>query len=100
MPLGIKAGSPFDVAIERDAGRQDCTLESEEGVIAYSDHVIAIDCQPDASAALFSLNKMHKIRLTMDHNEWQRFVLDTERANYSVGDANGNVSAWTTWKRL
>ena len=97
MPLGIKAGSPFDVAIERDAGRQDCTLESEEGVIAYSDHVIAIDCQPDASAALFSLNKMHKIRLTMDHNEWQRFVLDTERANYSVGDANGNVSAWTTW---
>jgi hypothetical protein len=97
MTLGIEAGSQFEVKIERDAGRQDCTLETSEGVMGYADEIISIDCQPDASAALFSLDKMHKIRLSMDHNEWQRFVLDTERASYKVGDANDRISVWTSW---
>ena len=29
----------------------------------------------------------------MSIDEWQRFVLDTERANYKTGDANGNVQS-------
>ena len=33
----------------------------------------------------------------MTIDEWQRFVLDTERANYTTGDANGNITEWNTW---
>ena len=98
LPIGIWGGSAFEVKIERDAGRQDCTLEIEEGVITYRDRTIRVDCQPDISNALFSLDKMHKIRLIMDQDEWHRFVLDTERSDYTVGDANGKVrSAGYSW---
>lgn len=97
VPLGIKANSPFEIKIDRDAGRQDCALQSEEGTIGYSDDVIAIDCQPDASAPLFAMDKMHRMRLIISSEEWSRFVLDTERANYTVGDANGIVTEWNTW---
>ena len=91
LPIGIWGGSSFEVKIHRDAGRQDCTLEFEEGIINYSDKIIRVDCQPDISNALFSLDKMHKIRLIMDQNEWHRFVLDTQRSNYCVGDATGEI---------
>ena len=33
----------------------------------------------------------------MDVDEWHRFVLDTERASYSTGDATGDISEWTSW---
>jgi hypothetical protein len=33
----------------------------------------------------------------MTADEWNRFVLDTERARYSNGDANGSVTPWNTW---
>ena len=94
---GIKTGNSFEIKIERDPARQECSLESSEGVIAAEDVIIQVNCLLDESAELFSLNKMHKIRLTMTHDEWQRFVLDTERANYKTGDANGNVTEWNTW---
>ena len=94
---GIKTGNSFEIKIERDPARQECSLESSEGVIAAEDVIIQVNCLQDESAELFSLNKMHKIRLTMTHDEWQRFVLDTERANYKTGDANGNVTEWNTW---
>jgi hypothetical protein len=97
MPLGIKGGSNFEVSVDRDAGRQDCELALENGVVGFSDQIIEIDCQPDASAPLFSLDKMHKIRLTMHQDEWQRFVLDTERADYRNGSATGPISLWTSW---
>jgi hypothetical protein len=97
IPLGIKSGSNFEVSVDRDAGRQDCELALEEGTVGFSDQIIEIDCQPDASAPLFSLDKMHKIRLTMHQDEWQRFVLDTERADYRNGSATGPISLWTSW---
>jgi hypothetical protein len=97
IPLGIKSGSNFEVSVDRDAGRQDCELALEEGRVGFSDQIIEIDCQPDASAPLFSLDKMHKIRLTMHQDEWQRFVLDTERADYRNGSATGPISLWTSW---
>ena len=97
IPLGIKGGSNFEVSVDRDAGRQDCELSIEEGAIAFNDLVIDLECKADDSAPLFSLDKMHKIRLTMDGGEWQRFVLDTERADYRNGTASGPAALWTNW---
>ena len=50
----------------------------------------------DLSAPLFNLDTLHQIRLTIDESE-ARFVLDTERARYTNGDANGVVSEWNSW---
>ena len=94
---GIETGFSFEVKVDRDPARQECSLDLSEGVIEAEDIVIKADCQQDESADLFSLDTMHKIRLTMSIDEWQRFVLDTERANYKTGDANGNVTEWNTW---
>lgn len=94
---GIETGFSFEVKVDRDPARQECSLDLSEGVIEAKDIVIKADCQQDESANLFSLDTMHKIRLTMSIDEWQRFVLDTERANYKTGDANGNVTEWNTW---
>ena len=93
---GLKTGSLYELKIERDPGRQKCTLELKEGVVGSEDQTIVATCQPDASAALFALDKMHKIRLTMTIDEWNRFVLDTERSTYLHETANGNYS-YTNW---
>ena len=94
---GIETGFSFEAKVDRDPARQECSLDLSEGVIEAKDIVIKVDCQQDESADLFLLDRMHKIRLTMSIDEWQRFVLDTERANYKTGDANGNVTEWNTW---
>mgnify|MGYP000882402334 CR=1 FL=1 len=88
---GLETGTSFEIKVDRDPGRQDCSLDIEEGVIGSDDQEISINCVADASAPLFALDKMHKIRLIMSANEWNRFVLDTERARYTNGDANGNT---------
>ena len=93
---GLETGSSFELKVDRDPGRQECILEIEEGVIGSEDQTIAVSCQPDASAALFTLDKMHKIRLTMSIDEWNRFVLDTERSTHLNETANGNYS-FTNW---
>lgn len=94
---GLKTGASFALKVERDPGRQDCSVEIDEGVIGSEDLIIEVFCQADASAPLFTLDKMHKIRLSITIDEWNRFVLDTERARYSTGDANGNISEWNSW---
>ena len=94
---GIPAGNGFELSIDRDPGRQSCDLALEESVMDYLDITIVATCQADSSAPLFSLDRMHKIRLTMVIDEWHRFVLDTERARYTTGDANGNISEWNSW---
>lgn len=94
---GIETGNSFEVKVDRDPARQECALNLSEGTIEASDIVIKVDCQHDESADLFSLEKMHIIRLKMSIDEWERFVLDSERANYKTGDANGNITEWNTW---
>ena len=94
---GIKTGNSFEVKVDRDPARQECALNLSEGTIEASDIIIKVDCHNDESADLFSLEKMHIIRLKMSIDEWERFVLDTERANYKTGDANGNITEWNTW---
>ena len=94
---GIETGAIYQIQIERHPGRQQCEVEQESGVIQNSNENLQINCIDDISASVFELNKLHKIRLTIDADEWQRFVLDTERARYTNGDANGSVSEWNSW---
>jgi hypothetical protein len=94
---GLETGVAYSLKVDRDPGRQDCALGITEGVVGSSDITIDVACEADASAPLFALDKMHKIRVSMNVDEWHRFVLDTERARYSTGDASGSVSEWTTW---
>ena len=51
---GLETGSSFELKVDRDPGRQECTLDIEEGIIGSEDQTIAVSCQPDASASLFT----------------------------------------------
>lgn len=92
----IEAGGLFNLSIDRQPGRQDCQLSEELGQMGYGDQAIKVDCKDDESAALFSTNKLHKIRITMSHDEWARFGLDYERANYQNGNARGELNPWAS----
>ena len=94
---GLETGAVYALKVDRDPGRQECALGTEEGVVGSSDKTISVACGADASAPLFAVDKLHKIRVSMDVDEWHRFVLDTERARYSTGDATGDISEWTSW---
>ena len=94
LQSGIQAGSNFELDVDRDPGRQKCFFASEESVLGYSDKTMELTCQADESAPLFSLERVHHIRLTMDINEWNAFVLDIARSNYSF-DAHQEKSGLT-----
>jgi hypothetical protein len=91
-------GSAYAVNIEREPARQDCTIANETGVIGQNNvNGLEINCSNDESAPLFSLDRLHKIRLTMTYEEWKAFELDTLRSNYSINDASGPALTWTSW---
>lgn len=92
----IEAGNLFTLSIDRQPGRQDCQLSEELGQMGYGDQTILVDCKDDESAALFATNKLHRIRITMSHEEWARFGLDYERANYQNGNARGELNPWAS----
>lgn len=96
FPIGIETGVGYEMAIERLPGRQECSLGIEQGIIHSADVTVPVRCQQDISASLFDLAKLHKIRLTMDVEEWKRFVLDTRRAKYR-SYANGEAVPWYRW---
>lgn len=93
---GIETGVSYEIAIERHPARQECSLGVEQGIIGSADLTIPVNCQQDVSFSLFDLNKLHKIRLAMDVEEWNRFVLDTRRAKYK-SYANGDAIQWYRW---
>ena len=92
----IEAGGLFNLSIDRQPGRQDCQLSEEQGQMGYGDQIIMLGCKDDESAALFATNKLHRFRITMSHDEWARFALDYERANYQNGNARGQLNAWAS----
>ena len=81
---GIKAGNRFGLDIDRNPGRQECSLSVNEGIMNHKDETINLTCQPDSSEPLFSKDILHKIRLTMTVNEWNAFVLDISRSSYDI----------------
>jgi hypothetical protein len=90
---GLESGSSYELKVERNPGRQKCIVEAGQGIIESRDLTLFVICQPDSSSSLFDLDKLHKIRLTMSLDEWNRFVLDTERAKYNTY-ANGDPIEW------
>ena len=85
---GIEGGASFSLDVDRDPGRQECSLAVEGGLMNYMDETIILACQADASAPLFVLDRIHKVRLTMTIDEWDAFVLDIARSNYETDAHN------------
>lgn len=86
----------YKLSIQRDPARQACEINEESGTVDGAVNAIEINCSDDESAELFDINKLHHFRITMSLQEWQAFVLDTDRANYTNSDANGHGS-WNLW---
>ncbi len=91
-------GNAYEVDIEREPARQDCTILNEAGVVGQNNvSDIEISCSDDESAPLFKLDRLHKIRLKISLEEWRALELDTLRSNYSISDARGPAFSWTSW---
>ena len=71
---GLETGTTYALKVDRDPGRQECALDIEEGVVGASDKTINVVCEADASAPLFAVDKMHKIRVSMDVDEWLSLI--------------------------
>ncbi|MFT6550445.1 MAG: hypothetical protein ACJA1I_000472 [Zhongshania marina] len=88
---------PYAVDIKRHPARQECEVVDGSGIASGPVPIIKINCDADESAELFDINVLHKYRITMTADEWNAFVLDTERARYdnrdSENDARDNL--WT-----
>ncbi len=94
----LMEGDAYEVDIEREPARQDCTIKNEASVVGQNNvNGIEINCSNDESSPLFSLDRLHKIRLTMTYEEWRALELDTLRSNYSINDASGPAFSWTSW---
>ncbi|MGYP001184329288 len=87
---GISTGNSYKLDLVTLPGRQDCSIQDSESIIENYDVTIQINCGPDKSAPLFDTSKLHKFRINMTKNEWKRFILDSQRARYTTGDANKN----------
>ena len=53
LDMGIKTGNSFEIKVDRDPARQECSLGLSEGVIEAEDIVIKVICQKDKSSELF-----------------------------------------------
>ena len=94
----LTEGNAYEVDIEREPARQDCTIVNEAGVVGQNNvSDIEISCSDDESAPLFKLERLHKVRLKISLEEWRALELDTLRSNYSISDARGPAFSWTSW---
>ena len=98
FPEEFDAGAEYEVEIAREPARQDCEISNESGVVNESDvNDVSVVCEDDESTALFSLDHLHRFRLTMTVEEWRALELDTIRSKYLINDASGPAFAWTSW---
>ena len=57
--------------------------------MTYENRNLELVCIDKESNDLYSLDKLHYLRLTITKAEWQALLLDTLRSNYSVRTASG-----------
>ena len=98
FPGELEEGAEYEVLIAAEPPRFDCEISNNSGTIAEQDvDDIEIHCETNDSFDLFSLNRLHSIKLTMTVDEWRAFELDTIRANYSVKNADGRANPLTSF---
>jgi len=98
FPDVLEEGAEYEVIIAAEPPRFDCEISNNSGTIAEQDvDDIEIYCETNDSFDLFSLNRLHSIKLTMTVDEWRAFELDTIRANYSVKNADGRANPLTSF---
>ena len=98
FPDKLEENIDYEVLIAAEPPRFDCEISNNSGTIAEQDvDDIEIHCETNDSFDLFSLNRLHSIKLTMTVDEWRAFELDTIRANYSVKNADGRANPLTSF---
>ncbi len=94
----LEDGSNYLVEVISEPPRFDCEVTPEAGVIAgQAVYDLNINCETNASAEVFALDRLHRVRITMTLEEWRAFELDTIRANYSIRNASGDASPLTSY---
>jgi hypothetical protein len=95
----VNNGSAFNVKIAQQPASAYCVVARGVGAVQASDIAdIAVRCSTttaDPSAALLDNSQLHRLRLTISADEWQAFVLNTERSRYDQ-DAFGHGD-WSLW---
>ena len=98
FPSKLEDLSPYQIDIIREPPRVDCDIDTDSGTLTGQDvGDIGIVCGTNASAQVFALDRLHRVRITMTLEEWRAFELDTIRANYSIRDASGDASPLTSY---
>ena len=94
----LEEGAEYEVLIAAEPPRFNCEISNSSGAIAKQDvDNVQIQCETNDSFDLFSLDRLHSIKLTITVDEWRAFDLDTIRANYSVKNADGGANPLTSF---
>ena len=98
FPENLEEGAEYEAVIAAEPPRFNCEISNNSGTIAEEDvDNIEVQCDTNDSFDLFSLDRLHAIKLTMTVDEWRAFELDSIRANYSVKNADGRANPLTSF---
>ena len=93
-------GQQLEFEVSRNPVHQDCELVSSgetTALVTYENRNLDLVCIDKESNDLYSLDKLHHLRLTITKSEWQALLMDTLRSNYSVRTASGTAWAGNSW---
>ena len=94
FPDKLEENTDYEVLIAAEPPRFDCEISNNSGTIAEQDvDDIEIHCETNDSFDLFSLDRLHSIKLTMTVDEWRAFELDTIRANSPLNHVYEEIAA-------
>ncbi|MDG1988014.1 MAG: CotH kinase family protein [Halieaceae bacterium] len=91
-------GEEFEFEISRNPVHQDCELSGESTeILSVENRNLDLVCTDKESSELYSLEKLHHLRLTITKAEWDALLLDTLRSNYSIRTASGDAWEGNSW---
>ena len=91
-------GEQFELEIARNPVHQDCELSGEATeILSVENRSLDLVCADKGSSELYSLEKLHYLRLTITKAEWEALLLDTLRSNYSIRTASGRAWEGNSW---
>lgn len=89
-------GAQFQLRVSQQPATSYCVVYRGHGRFAGGDaSAVKVDCRDDEAAPLLDPEQLQRLRLTVSVDDWQAFVLNTDRSAYSR-DANGH-GGWNLW---
>ncbi len=94
----LLVGEQLEFEISRNPVHQDCEWMGEKSaILSPENRNIDLLCKDKESSELYSLEKLHYLRLTITKAEWDALLLDTLRSNYSIRTASGDAWEGNSW---